>query len=67
MRGSDLVEPTLGMLPRFWRQVVMFVALAVMTIFDWWVPAFWFIHDVAAGFTETWLPVFQSVVERSLE
>ena len=67
VRGSDLVEPVLGMLSRFWQQIAVLFVLVVMTIFSWWTPVIWFIRDVGAGFTETWLPVFQSVVERSLE
>lgn len=67
MSGSDFVELVLGALPRLWRQVVLLMALAVMTIFHWYAPVIWFTQDVAAGLAETWLPIFQSVVERSVQ
>ncbi|MDE0571887.1 hypothetical protein ON058_00465 [Demequina sp. B12] len=62
MRGSDIVDIAVEVLPKDVVRVLLLAFIAVMTVFDWWAPALWYVHDKAAGITEAVLSAYTPVL-----
>ena len=66
MRASDGVDLALGLAPRRWVQLFLFLLVALMSVTGWYEPVLWYARDRATGITETWLPVFERLAQPSV-
>lgn len=66
MHGSSVVDLALEVLPRALVKALLLTGIAIMTIFDWWEPAIWYVFDKAAALTEVLLPAFNDYLAQAL-
>lgn len=66
MRGSDVVDVLLEVLPRRWVRVILLALVAVIGLTGWYRPMLWYVADKAAGMEEYWMPVLQDTMTPDL-
>lgn len=59
MRGSDVVDLLLEVLPKAWVRTALVLVVGLMVLTQWYEPVIWYIFDKAQGLTELLLPALQ--------
>lgn len=59
MRGSDVVDLLLEVLPKAWVRTALVLVVGLMVLTHWYEPVVWYIVDKAQGFTQLLLPALQ--------
>ncbi len=59
MRGSDVVDLLLEVLPKAWVRTALVLVVGLMVLTQWYQPVIWYIFDKGQGLTGLLLPALQ--------
>lgn len=62
MRGSDVVDLALDLLPRRWVKFGLLALILTMTVTHWYEPVIWYALDKASGLSERLTPIIQNIL-----